>query len=429
MSFVADGLQTGNSLYPMQWGQSITFFLAQKDYERLKNLAPTPSITEKAEIADELLVEVDEFADHCRRNRPDVLKDKDWITSHDEPFNPREWVRVPLVGEGIGWRQDINDPVHPPRPAQEPRLPLEWDSRITDPPPVSPRDWYNFALRYSFTSNIPPILRIAKKCMAKSDPGKAGYRQKKLTECEARKNLFIYYKKLVGHTQSVSVDEGNEIVLHCSRCGGSIFPDEKHCFDCGKNMGRSILKKPPYEIEHVLREAGYTHVAGDNFSQSVLTFSTLDGHVGTQTIPLRAGDSLLEETPPKGRERRGKIKLDIMVRLLASTAKSKLYDLGDPQKLSQAANTARILTEQGDGTNLIAADVAQETGEALRAVESRCEIILRAYRECLAGGKIRQKSPLERSYFWRSFTPKLAASGASGPLALCLCNQQDTSTG
>ena len=90
MPFVADGLKTGNSLYLMQWGQNITFFLVQKDYERLKQLAPTPTIKAKTKIKDDLLVEADKFADYLHRNRPDVLKDKDWVTSHDEPFNPRE---------------------------------------------------------------------------------------------------------------------------------------------------------------------------------------------------------------------------------------------------------------------------------------------------------------------------------------------------
>ncbi len=76
--FVEDGLRTGGCLFPLWWRREPTFFIVQKQYERLKQLHPTPTITPKVKISDELLVETDAFVDYRRHSRPDVLSDRDW---------------------------------------------------------------------------------------------------------------------------------------------------------------------------------------------------------------------------------------------------------------------------------------------------------------------------------------------------------------
>src|ERR1700733_2607432 len=94
-------LRTGNTLFCVGWRNGKLWFLAPAQYNSL--LKAVPLITHwkkpKSRTTDELesdKPEYDEFSLLVRRNRRDVISDRDWVCSYAAPFNPSDWQSVPI---------------------------------------------------------------------------------------------------------------------------------------------------------------------------------------------------------------------------------------------------------------------------------------------------------------------------------------------
>lgn len=334
--FVAEGLRTGGCLFPVWWGKEPTFLLTESQYERLKRVASTPTSTEKAEVDESggLLVEADEFAEYQRIHRPDVLSDRAWATSHDEPFNPEEWIVVPLSCGRC--------PVEP----QNIPPPLTWDSSINpqDPEiyPLFPHEYYSSLIRPQFIPNL------RKKTAAKTVKGVSRFIEKMEPLWADRKALFDLWRGLVPYNPHQSESFGElETPLHCARCGASVFTEKIVCKDCGKSMRRFVR-------EHKTLAEERAH----------------DPAVESETLNV-----LTKKKRRGSRRKRIKIAVDLLVKGLLASRQEVLIQLLSKKELTKAANTMRLLTEKLD---LMSKDIAKETDESTSTIDSRCTRILAA---------------------------------------------------
>jgi hypothetical protein len=200
-------------------------------------------------------------------------------------------------------------------------------------PPTNPQEHYSSLHRPQF------IPHLRKKTAAKTPEGQARFKEKMLPLWRQRKAQFDEYEnkfRVKKHSDDALPPSKN---LRCARCGGSVFTKEIVCRDCGQDMRR-------YERRN-------------NSNQETAANHERKGH---KKVRMTAEEALVGwlVTHSQG------------LRALSSENWSKVADAID------------ILSGEK-----VSRDVSQETGESLRAIESRCERIAGGLREYARGLKRR----------------------------------------
>lgn len=354
MQHVVECLRTGDCLVRTRFAQDNTSHLTFEQYESLRAKLPPLSVPiSKPEITDDLLTETDTFSDFQRIHRPDVSSDHIWTTAQDTEFNPDEWISMPL-------------PSLPETP-QPPPSPLEWDLSVTDPPPVSPQEYYSSGYR----AQLIPNLR--KRTSAKTSNGLKLFANKMAPLWAERKALFAVWNAKIRSSHSDSVTP-NETPLRCARCGASVFSDEIKCRDCGKNMRSWVSEEPSFGEQVARQESG--NISADSF--------LANKHV---------------EQGTKGRKRR-QISAEMFIAGKLAAKYGRLTELCEPEMLTKAANAMEIAV-----AGLLPRDIAAQTGESERAIRERCAVIFAAIDEYARESRALPTIPLSDLFLLNMWYP------------------------
>lgn len=206
------------------------------------------------------------------------------------------------------------------------------------------------------------LPKIPKASSAKTDKGAERFRLKRDELCKQRKELYALWEKKMPHPQGVSLGEVDEngrpkkdrIPLTCVRCGGGAFDESNEkvwCRDCSKTA--TVRRKKSWDEE---------------LEQSEKPSDTQLKIVGAK----------------KGHRARPKQALILIAKLLL--ANNRGWQLGDPERLSEAAHAILPLIETGDDTNIIAKDIAEERGEKIRKFEQQCETLIALQKDYVEQG-------------------------------------------
>jgi ribosomal protein L37E len=348
----------GSCLTSLVW-HGVTYLVPRTKYPRLLSTLPPATnglnklskgslfsfyqpelLAEPPECSCDLLVkETDDFAEQRR-----VFSDTLWTTSPSEPLSASEWAIVP-------------QPSMPAAP-QPPPTPFPWAASVADPPSALPQEHYSSLHRLQFIPNL------RKKTAAKTDKGRLQFKEKMEVLWAERKSVFAYWNGQIRQAHGNSTTP-NETPLRCARCGASAFNKKIVCKDCGKSMQ-----------QYVYEELSEKEVADDSLTGQV-------GHV---------------ENGIKGRNTQISPKDFVAGLLLRHSDSLGFYILSDEKEWQKVVNDYRILCE-----GLLPRDIAEETGEPLRTVESRKERLLKAIRQFAKSNRPRPiVSDLEKAHLLRA---------------------------